>query len=261
MSLFGSRLVRDLFGVRLLQLIENPLLTRDVTQASPPHFPLTWIAAVGNFDYIGCLMLVVRCLMRRSSLVSLVVICGGLSLFDAPLHAQASGGSALEQGNALVAEIRGFVSDAASRASAAESMQPPQVTVASCLNQIGQTLSSYEATGSTALNSLAAAVDSGDSGTAQSQLSLIILANKAAKTSAASAAACEAGGVANGGTDANGDGVPDDESSTGGISGLDVLEGDDETATGFSPDEFVPDGDSMDEQATSDVVTSPTVTP
>jgi hypothetical protein len=199
--------------------------------------------------------------MRRSSLVSFVVLCGGLSIFGAPLNAQASGGSALEQGNALVAEIRGLISDAVSRAGAAESMQPPQVSVASCLNQIVQTLSSYEATGSAALNSLGAAVDSGDSGTAQAQLSLIILANKAAKNSAASSDACDASGVVGAGTDANGDGVPDSDASTGGISGLDELQGDEEFAEGFSTEEFVPDGTSIDEPATSDVVTSPAVTP
>ena len=199
--------------------------------------------------------------MRRRSLVSMIVLCSGLLLVGGPLDAQTAGGSALEQGNALLSEIRAIVSDASSRADLAESAQPPQVKVASCLNQIGQTLSSFEASGSVALSSLGSAVASGDAGTAQAQLSLLILANKNAKAAIATAEACEAGGVVGGGVDANGDGVPDGESSTGGLTGLDDLKGDEQVAEGFSPDDYIPVGDSVEEPATSDVVTSPAVTP
>lgn len=174
--------------------------------------------------------------------------------------AQATG-SALEQGNGLLSEIRGLVSDTSSRAAAVESAQPPQVSVASCLNQVVQTLNQYESSGTAALSSLEAAVNAGDAGTATAQLSVLILANKNAKVAAASAAACEASGVVAGNLDANGDGVPDGESSSGGLTGLDDLAGQDEVATGFAVDEFIPDGDNVDEPATSDVVTSPAVTP
>ncbi len=199
--------------------------------------------------------------MLRRSLVSMIVLCNGLLLAGSPLGAQTAGGSALEQGNALLNEIRAIVSDAASRADLAESAQPPQVKVASCLNQIAQTLNSFESTGSVALSTLGSAVASGDASTAQAQLSLLILANKNAKMAIATAEACEAGGVVGGGLDANGDGVPDGESSTGGLTGLDGLEGDEDMAAGFSADEFIPVGDSVDEPATSDVITSPAVTP
>lgn len=199
--------------------------------------------------------------MHRRSLVSMISLCGGLLLAAAPLDAQTGGGSALEQGNALLAEIRGLVSDASSRATAVEAAQPPQVSVASCLNQVVQTLNQYESSGSAALNSLEAAVNGGDSSTAQAQLSVLILANKNAKVAATTAAACEAGGVTAGSVDANGDGIPDGESSSGGLSGLDELQGDEEVAVGFSPDEFVPAGDDVEDPATNDVVTSPAVTP
>lgn len=199
--------------------------------------------------------------MWRNSLLSLLFLAGSLLSAAGPVSAQNSGGSALEQGTALLEEIRSLMSDAGLRASASEAAQPPQVSVASCLNQVVQTLSQYESSGSAALNSLAAAVSGGDAGTAQAQLSLLLLANRNAKTAAAAASACEAGGIANGGFDANGDGVPDGEASSGGISGLDGLQGDEETADGFAPDEFVPSGDSIEDPATSDVVTSPAVTP
>lgn len=199
--------------------------------------------------------------MRRRSLVSMILLFTGLLLVDAPVRAQATGSSALEEGNALIGEIRGLISDMASGVSAAESAQPAQTSVASCLGQIVQSLTSLEATAVAALGGLEAAVSSGDSGAAQAQLSVIKLANKTAKGSAASSSACQSTGVAGAGTDANGDGVPDDAPSTGGISGLDELQGDEEFDEGFSAEEFVPDGDSVDEPATSDVVTSPAVTP
>ncbi len=199
--------------------------------------------------------------MWRKSFVSLLVLSGTLLSASSSAVAQTSGGSALEQGNALLEEIRSLLSDAGLRASAAEAAQPPQASVASCLNQVVQTLSQYESSGSAALNSLTAAVSDGDSGTAQGQLSLLLLANRNAKTAASAASACEAGGVASGGVDANGDGVPDGESSSGGLSGLDDLQGDELTEEGFSPAEFVPDGDSVEDPATADVVTSPAVTP
>lgn len=199
--------------------------------------------------------------MWRKSFVSLLLLCGSMLSASGSASGQTAGGSALEQGNALLEEIRSLMSDAGLRASASEAAQPPQVSVASCLNQVVQTLGQYESSGSAALNSLTAAVSVGDAGTAEAQLSLLLLANKNAKTAAAAASACEAGGVASGGVDANGDGVPDGESSSGGLSGLDDLQGDEQSEDGFAPDEFVPDGDSVDDPATSDVVTSPAVTP
>lgn len=199
--------------------------------------------------------------MLPRSLVSMIVLCSGLLLASSSLVAQTVGGSALERGNALLNEIRAFVSDAASRADLAESAQPPQVNVASCLNQVVQTLNSFESTGSVALSALGSAVASGDASTADAQLGLLMLVNKNAKIAIAAAEVCEAGGVVGGGRDANGDGVPDGESSTGGLTGLDELEGDEDVASGFSPDEFIPVGDSVDEPATSDVITSPAVTP
>jgi len=199
--------------------------------------------------------------MWRKSVLSLLFLGGSLFAAGGSVSAQTPGGSALEQGNALLEEIRSLLSDTGLRASASEAAQPPQVSVASCLNQVVQTLSQYESSGSAALNSLTAAVSGGDAGTAQAQLSLLLLANKNAKTAAAAASACEAGGVVSGGVDANGDGVPDGEASSGGLSGLDDLQGDEATAEGFAPDEFVPAGDSIEEPATSDVVTSPAVTP
>ena len=199
--------------------------------------------------------------MWRKSFVSLLFLCGSMLSASGSASGQTAGGSAPEQGNALLEEIRSLMSDAGLRASASEAAQPPQVSVASCLNQVVQTLGQYESSGSAALNSLTAAVSGGDAGTAQAQLSLLLLANKNAKTAAAAASACEAGGVASGGVDANGDGVPDGESSSGGLSGLDDLQGDEESEDGFAPDEFVPSGDSVDDPATSDVVTSPAVTP
>ena len=199
--------------------------------------------------------------MHRRSLVSMISLCSSLLLASGSLQAQTGGGTALEQGNALLSEIRGLVSDTSSRANAVEAAQPPQVSVASCLNQVVQTLNQYESSGTAALNSLEAAVNGGDASTAQAQLSVLILANKNAKIAANTAAACEAGGVAGGGTDANGDGIPDGETSTGGLSGLDELEGDEEIAEGFAPDDFVPVGDDVEEPATEDVVTSPAVTP
>lgn len=199
--------------------------------------------------------------MHRRSLFSMISLAG-LLLASAPLEAQTAGGTALEQGKTLLDEIRALVSDASSRVAAVEAAQPPQVSVASCLNQVVQTLNQYESSGVAALNSLESAVDSGDSATASSQLSVLILANKNAKTAATTAAACEAGGVVGATTDANGDGVPDSENSTGGMSGVDDLQGEDsEVAGGFAPDEFVPEGDSIEDPATSDVVTSPAVTP
>lgn len=198
--------------------------------------------------------------MRTKSLVAMFAVVGSVLVGASDSGAQA-GGSALEQGNALLSEIRGLVTDTSSRAAAVESAQPPQVSVASCLNQVVQTLNQYESSGTAALNSLEAAVNGGDSATATAQLSVLILANKNAKVAAASAAACEAGGVVAGNVDANGDGIPDGESSSGGLTGLDDLSGEEEVATGFAPDEFIPDGDNVDEPATSDVVTSPAVTP
>jgi hypothetical protein len=147
--------------------------------------------------------------MRRWSLVSIIVICTGLLIVDAPARAQASGSPALEEGNALIAEIRGLISDMSSGVSAAESAQPAQASVASCLGQIVQSLTSLEATAVAALGGLEAAVSGGDSGVAQAQLSLIKLANRTAKGSAASSAACQSSGVSGAGADANGDGVPD----------------------------------------------------
>ncbi len=199
--------------------------------------------------------------MWSKSFVSLLVLSGGLLSASGPASGQTSGGSALAQGEVLLEEIRSLISDAGLRASASEAAQPPQVSVASCLNQVVQTLSQYESSGSAAFNSLTAAVSGGDSGTAQGQLELLLLANRNAKVAAAAASACEAGGAASGGVDANGDGVPDDETSSGGLSGLGGLQGDEETEEGFSPEEFVPDGDSIEDPATSDVVTSPAVTP
>ena len=201
--------------------------------------------------------------MRGGLLVSMIVVFSGLLSASGQLDAQTAGGSALEQGNALLSEIRAIVADASSRADLAESAQPPQVKVASCLNQIGQTLSSFEASASVALSSLGSAVASGDAGTAQAQLSLLILANKNAKSAIAAAQACEAEGVVGGGggADSNGDGVPDGESSTGGLTGLDGLQGDEEVVEGFSADDYIPAGDSVEDPATSDVVTSPVVTP
>lgn len=199
--------------------------------------------------------------MHRRSLVSMISVCSSLLLVSGSLQAQTGGGTALEQGNALLSEIRGLVSDTSSRANAVEAAQPPQVSVASCLNQVVQTLNQYESSGTAALNSLEAAVNGGDSSTAQAQLSVLILANKNAKVAATTAAACEAGGVAGGGSDANGDGIPDGETSTGGLSGLNELEGEEEIAEGFAPDDFVPVGDDVEEPATEDVVTSPAVTP
>jgi len=199
--------------------------------------------------------------MRGGLLVSMIVVFSGLRSASGQLRAQTAGGSALEQGNALLSEIRAIVADASSRADLAESAQPPQVKVASCLNQIGQTLSSFEASASVALSSLGSAVASGDAGTAQAQLSLLILANKNAKSAIAAAQACEAEGVVGGGADSNGDGVPDGESSTGGLTGLDGLQGDEEVVEGFSADDYIPAGDSVEDPATSDVVTSPVVTP
>jgi len=199
--------------------------------------------------------------MRRRSLVLMIVLGTVLLLVDAPVRAQASGNSALEEGNALIAEIRGLITDMSSRVSAAQSAQPAQVSVASCLDQIVQSLNSLETTGVTALGGLEAAVGGGDSGAAQAQLGVIRLANKTAKSSSATSAACDSNSVAGGGADANGDGVPDGDASTGGISGLDGLESEEESEEGFSSDEYVPDGTSIDEPATSDVVTSPAVTP
>jgi len=199
--------------------------------------------------------------MRGGLLVSMIVVFSGLLSASGQLRAQTAGGSALEQGNALLSEIRAIVADASSRADLAESAQPPQVKVASCLNQIGQTLSSFEASASVALSSLGSAVAGGDAGTAQAQLSLLILANKNAKSAIAAAQACEAEGVVGGGADSNGDGVPDGESSTGGLTGLDGLQGDEEVVEGFSADDYIPAGDSVEDPATSDVVTSPVVTP
>ena len=199
--------------------------------------------------------------MWRKSFVSLLVLSGSLLSASGPASGQGSGGSALAQGDGLLEEIRSLISDAGLRASAAEAAQPPQASVASCLNEVVQTLSQYESSGSAALNSLTAAVSGGDSGTAQGQLSLLLLANKNAKTAAAAASACEAGGTASGGVDADGNGVPDDQSSSGGLTGLTDLQGDEQTEEGFSPDEFVPEGDSIDDPATTDVVTSPAVTP
>ena len=198
--------------------------------------------------------------MRRRSLVSILALCGSL-LSSGSLSAQSAGESTQAQGTALLEEIRAMVSEMNSRTSASEAAQPPQASVTSCLNQAVQSLNQYEASGSAALSSLEAAVSGGDGGTAAAQLSLLKLANRNAKTTVATASACDASGGVGGGVDANGDGVPDGESSTGGISGLDDLQGDSETAEGFSSEEFVPSGDSVDDPATSDVVTSPAVTP
>lgn len=198
--------------------------------------------------------------MRRRSLVSILALCGSL-LSSGSLSAQTAGESTQAQGTALLEEIRAMVSEMNSRTSASEAAQPPQASVTSCLNQVVQSLNQYEVSGSAALSSLEAAVSGGDVGTAAAQLSLLKLANRNAKTAVAAASACDASGGVGGRVDANGDGVPDGESSTGGISGLDDLQGDSETASGFSPEEFVPSGDSVDDPATSDVVTSPAVTP
>jgi hypothetical protein len=198
--------------------------------------------------------------MRRRSLVSIVVLCGSFWSVGGSLSAQTAGGSTQAQGATLLEEIRSMVSDMSSRASAAEAAQPPQASVASCLNQSIQNLNQYEASGSAAFSALEAAVNGGDSGTADSQLSLLKLANRNAKTAVAAASACDAGSGVAGSVDANGDGVPDSETSTGGISGLDDLEGEDETEAGFSIDEYLPSGDSVNDEATSDVFTSPAVT-
>lgn len=199
--------------------------------------------------------------MQAKYFLSMIVVCGGLVSASGSLSAQTAGDSTQAQGAMLLDEIRSLLSDTSSRASASEAAQPPQVSVASCLNQVVQTLSQYESSGSSALSSLEAAVSGGDSGTATAQLSLLKLANRNAKNAVAAASACDAVGGVAGGVDANGDGVPDGESSTGGISGLDELQSDGETASGFAPDEFVPSGDSVDDPATTDVVTSPAVTP
>lgn len=198
--------------------------------------------------------------MRRRSLVSMIVLAGGLLLVGTPRSVQAAGGSAVEQGETLLSEIHALVVDAASRASVAEAADPPQVSVANCLNEVGQTLNGYEASAVAALSSLKAAVNDGDGGTAKAHLDLLLLAHKNAKIAAATAAACETGSVAGGGVDADGDGLPDGFSS-GGLSGLDGLEGDSDVAAGFSAAEYLPVGDSVDEAATIDVVTSPAVTP
>lgn len=199
--------------------------------------------------------------MRRRSLVSFVVLCGGFLSFIGSLSAQPAAETIQAQGASLLEEIRAMVSDLSSRASAAETAQPPQASVASCLNQSVQNLNQYEASGSAAFSSLEAAVNGGDSGTAASQLELLRLANKNAKTALGAASACDASGGGTNNADANGDGVPDSDSSTGGLSGLGDLEGEEEAAVGFSVDEIVPSGDSPNDEATLDVVTSPAVTP
>lgn len=198
--------------------------------------------------------------MRCRSLVSILVLCGSFVSASGSLSAQTAGDSTQAQGAMLLDEIRSMVSDMSSRASASEAAQPPQASVSSCLNQVVQNLNQYEASGSAAFTSLEAAVSGGDSSTASAQLSLLKLANRNAKNAVAAASACDASGVVGGTVDANGDGVPDGDGSTGGVSGLDELQGEGETASGFSAEEFVPSGDSMEDPATSDVVTSPAVT-
>lgn len=212
--------------------------------------------------------------MHLRVLLSTVAVCGVVAVSAVPAFAQRggrsggsngqrTGASAADQGNDLLAEIRGLVSDVTSRAATAEGAQPPQVNVATCLNQVVQTLTQYESSATAALNSLNTAVGAGDSATAQAQLSVMILANKNAKVAAGTAEACEASAV----TGAAGDSERDEDdrggdNSRGGMSGLDELEGDDDVAVGFGDEDgFVPDGDDVEDPATSDVVSNPAVTP
>ena len=198
--------------------------------------------------------------MRRRSLVSILVLCGSLLTAGGSLSAQTAAESAQVQGKVLLAEIRAMVSEMSSRASASETAQPPQASVSSCLNEVVLRLNGWEATGGVALNNLEAAASGGDSATAAAQLELLRLTNREARNAVTGASACEAGTVAGTGVDANGDGIPDSDSSTGGIQGLNDLEGDGESASGFADEELIPNGDSVEEEATSDVFTSPAVT-
>ena len=196
--------------------------------------------------------------MRRRSFVSLLFLCATKVSAGGSLSAQTGADSATSQGQVLLEEIRSLISDMSTRASASEAAQ--QASVASCLNQVVLRLNGWEASGSVALNNLEAAASSGDSGSAAAQLELLKLTNREAKSAVAGASACDASTVVGGGVDADGDGIADGETSTGGISGLDDLQGDEETAEGFSTEEYLPSGDSVDDPATSDVVTSPAVT-
>lgn len=206
---------------------------------------MTWIARGSNFLYVGSIYACREVSMRPRSLVSILVLCSGLLVGGFPLSVDAAG-SALEEGEALLAEIHTLASEASSRASDAEAAQPVRVAVASCLGQIARTLISFEATASTSLGSLKVAVRGGDTATARDELELLLLTLKNAKAAAATAAACDAGTVGAG-----------DETSSGGILGLDELP----VAEEGSGDDFVPDGQRVGEGATLDVVTSPLVTP
>ena len=182
--------------------------------------------------------------MRPRSLVSIFVLCTGLLIGGVPLDVQAAdGASAFVESNAFVVQIRNLAGEARAQLSVAEAAEPARLKVANCLGQIARTLNSYEASAEAVLPTLNAAHSAGDAATVQGQFELLRVMRDEAKDLAAKAAACDTGSV--------------DVTSSGGILGLDglpsVVEG--------SGDSFLPDGETVGEATTLDVVTSPLVTP